>query len=534
MNPLYELISELRASWTRKRESEHRKRRERSRNRRLMIEPLEGRRLLAIVWANEFGVNDFDIYGNDEVYARDMVNRAMDDWDRVITDFNYDGDTNPNTTNSLNDTYTLTINAATLASPTTRAQTAIPNFDPNGLPTDTTITMDNDAAGNGWFFDSTPLDDAEFTGIANSFQASFVDSTAEGQSNRDDFYRTITHEIGHALGIFIGFGAIDQFQSLLGSFPSGESLFSFNNPNGQFDTEVTFTSSGGGHFFEGPPPSNLPNLPVHPNELMNPGRTVPPPGADPIPTTRQFISDLTVQVLADAYGYTVTLPSTLDTAHATLDSLSGTLLVQGLPGAVNETITIDTVGDDIRVVVGNTTELIPQVDVTQIVVAGNLDTDTITVDPQFDGMTQMVDYVVSSNEDSADAGTLGDGLVDLDPLVPGNQTALRAAVRDANSASSGSIYLPQGTYNLTLTSGGEQSNASANDLDITGNVTIVGAGAGLSLIDASFGATVNNNTRVFEVRPTGDLDISRLTVTGGGATRVLPGAADVNNFSLAA
>ncbi len=147
MNPLCELISELRASWTRKRESEHRKRRERSRNRRLMIEPLEGRRLLAIVWANEFGVNDFDIYGNDEVYARDMVNRAMDDWDRVITDFNYDGDTNPNTTNSLNDTYTLTINAATLASPTTRAQTAIPNFDPNGLPTDTTITMDNDTAG---------------------------------------------------------------------------------------------------------------------------------------------------------------------------------------------------------------------------------------------------------------------------------------------------------------------------------------------------------------------------------------------------
>ncbi len=71
-----------------------------SRNRRPMLEPLEDRRLLAIVWANEFGANGFDIYGNDEVYARDLVNRAMDDWDRVITDFNYDGDANPNTTNA--------------------------------------------------------------------------------------------------------------------------------------------------------------------------------------------------------------------------------------------------------------------------------------------------------------------------------------------------------------------------------------------------------------------------------------------------
>ncbi len=257
---------------------------------------------------------------------------------------------------------------------------------------------------------------------------------------------------------------------------------------------------------------------------MNPGRTVPPPGADPIPTTRQFISDLTVQVLADAYGYTVTLPSTLDTAHATLDELTGTLLVQGLPGAVNETITIDTVGEDIRVVVGNTTELFSQADVTQIVVAGNGGTDTITVASEYAAITQQVDYVVSSNEDAIDSGTLGDGLVDLDSAVPGNQTALRAAIQDANSAGAGAIYVPRGNYDLTLTGAG---GTTQGDLDIAGDVTIVGAGAGLTVIDANL-----LGDRIFEVQNGGTLNASRLTLTGGDVGVGSGGAIFVNRGTL--
>ena len=52
--------------------------------------------MLAIVWANEFGTgNDNpsfdDEYLDNEVVARQIVNRAIDDWNAVINDFNYDG-----------------------------------------------------------------------------------------------------------------------------------------------------------------------------------------------------------------------------------------------------------------------------------------------------------------------------------------------------------------------------------------------------------------------------------------------------------
>ena len=136
-------------------------------------------------------------------------------------------------------------------------------------------------------------------------------------------------------------------------------------------------------------------------------------------------------ILADAYGYGVELPSSKSTAHVTLDSQTGTLLVQGRTGGLNDAITIDTVGDDLRVQVNGTTERVPIADVTQIILARNGGTDTVTIDQAFTALVKEVDYVVSSNEDSADAGTVGDGIVDLDANVPGNQVALRAAVRDA-------------------------------------------------------------------------------------------------------
>ena len=514
---------------------------------------------MAITWANEFGTNGFGVYGDNEVYARALVKRAVADWDRVITDFNFDGDSDTLTTNALNDTYTLTINAGVLAVATRRAETSIPHFDPNGLPTDTTITMDNDGAGDGWFFDTTPLEDAEFTGIADEFQASFVDASTVGQAHQHDFYRTITHEIGHAMGIFNGIGAINQFQTLLGTFPSGEALFSFNNPGGQYAVNATFTSSGGGHLYEGPAPSSLPNLIIHHNDLMNPGRTV-PAGNNPAETVRQFISDLDAMILADAYGYTVTLPSDLTdftrvdpvtlevtdvfssgTAHIMLDPLTGTLLVQGLANdpfnltqRVDDTINITQVGDDIRVHLTYTPtgqdqrEFIRLIDasrVDQILVTGNGGNDTITF-PGLADLVQTVDYVVSSNLDRVEeiGQSTIDGIVDIGldvngnvvvgSVVPGNQTTLRAAIVEANARTGAqSIYVGRGVYDLTLAGTG---GTAQGDLDITSDVTIIGAGAGLTVIDA--GGVGGLNDRIFEVKSSSDLDLSLLTLTGGNST----------------
>jgi CSLREA domain-containing protein len=64
--------------------------------------------------------------------------------------------------------------------------------------------------------------------------------------------------------------------------------------------------------------------------------------------------------------------------------------------------------------------------------------------------------------------------------------ALREAIRAANATTgSDTIVLPAGTYLLTISGSGE-NNAMTGDLDIKGEVTINGAGAALTVIDANF------------------------------------------------
>ena len=562
---------------------------------RLRFEQLEDKRLLAIVWANEhdIGANDpqFNTYGLNEATARTIVNRAIDNWEAVITDFNYDGDNNPNTVNGLNDTYQLTVSAGTFAGGL-RAQTQFPAFI-NGQPISTTITMDDNGGGDvgdSWFFDTTPLDDVEFTGIADAFQASFVDATTVGQANHNDFYRTITHEIGHALGILIDVNGLDSgnfdvqnqqnglfFASpfppnnvdprlgaltyvgadqvgfgrtttlLLNGVPTP---FTIANELWQYtladNTTVTFTESGGGHFYEGVADPNVAGADQHLNELMNAGRTV-PAGNNPAETTRQFISDLDAMILADAYGYTVTLPSTLDSAHVMLDQYTGTLLVQGIRdangNAQNETFAIDRVtdanGDDIRVTVtrgGDTfVERVPYAEVTEILVHDNGHAgggnDPVTVNANVDQPWRLVDYVVSSNLDRLETAgqSTTDGIVDIGldangnvvvgSVVPGNQTTLRAAIVEANARTGAqSIYVGRGVYDLTLTGTG---GTTQGDLDIVSDVTIIGAGAGATVIDAG-----GLGDRIFDVATNQSLDLSHVTLTGGGVgTTGLHGAA---------
>ncbi len=547
------------------------------------VESLEERRLLAIDWVNQATNNFAAVYtaGDDAAIATALVARAISDWEAVITDFNYDNDNNPNTVNFLNDTYSLNISAGPIGG---RGRTGIDTFINAGAgnrPTSATITLDDNGGGgvgDNWFFDTTPQDDAEFIGIADAFQASFVDATIIGQARQNDFYRTITHEIGHAMGILLDSSLTDTNASVFdvttvnpdGSIvvaidptplspvvPNANDFFlgalnyvgidqvSRFNPNPVSDpdgsvaagngfnadeeiveyelwqytlannTTVTFTESGGGHFYEGVADPNVAGADQHLNELMNPGRVV-PAGNNPAETTRQFISDLTVQVLADAYGYAVTLPSTLDSAHTMLDDITGTLLVQGLPGAVIDTIDITVVGansDRVRVVVNNHAEEVPLAEVTQILISRNGGNDNITVAPELAHLRQDIDYVVSSNEDALEAvgQSTTDGIVDLSNIVPGNQTTLRAAIVEANAGTgTQSIYVGRGNYNLTLT--GNDNVAAVGDLDITGDVTIVGAGAGATVIDAT-----GLGDRVFEVLGGGSLDLSRATLAGGAS-----------------
>jgi hypothetical protein len=468
------------------------------------FEGLEDRRLLVanIVWANEFDANNpFDIqYSSNAVVARQLVNRAIANWETVIQDFNYDGDNNPATVNSLNNTFQLDVFAGAPGQISGRGSTSNITYS-NGKPNDADITLDDNGGGFGWYYDPTPLDDAEFTAIANSgatgtgaaFHASFVD-IAGGLS---DFYRTIVHEIGHAMGLASSspvFATTNPLMTFIGPDPLGlGNLYSFHDASGPYGVTATITTTNGRHLYEV----------NHPNDLMNDGRIV--PVGNPLETLRQWISDIDAQLLADAYDYGVVLPSTLNTAHVTLDSLTGTLLVQGgvtsQGVAQDDRIVIDTIGLDIRVRVNNSanvtyaTERVSASLVSKIVVAAGGD----TVAAAITGVrvpVHTVYWVVSSNEDALDPGPLGNAFVDLDKVVPGAQVGLRAAIQDATApaGSGGSIYVPRGRYRLTRTGTG---GIDQGDLDILKSTTIIGTGAGETIIDAGGDAGILD--RVFEV-----------------------------------
>jgi cyclophilin family peptidyl-prolyl cis-trans isomerase len=61
-----------------------------------------------------------------------------------------------------------------------------------------TIIIDQDAAGYGWFVDPTPGDDAEFTVAAGPYTLAAPQGTAA--ASRADLLTTVMHEMGHVLG----------------------------------------------------------------------------------------------------------------------------------------------------------------------------------------------------------------------------------------------------------------------------------------------------------------------------------------------
>jgi predicted outer membrane repeat protein len=130
--------------------------------------------------------------------------------------------------------------------------------------------------------------------------------------------------------------------------------------------------------------------------------------------------------------------------------------------------------------------------------------------------TRIVDssYSINTTSDTVDANP-GDGVA-RDSF--GN-TSLRAAIQEANALGVPTeITVPAGTYNLTITGSGD----NAGDLDITGDITIVGAGAGKTIVNASS----LTNERIFDVFDT--LNLSGVTLTGAdvssGVNGVVGGA----------
>jgi hypothetical protein len=59
------------------------------------------------------------------------------------------------------------------------------------------IELDDNAAGYGWYVDSTPGDDTEFTSATGPFE---VTASAGPASGRMDLLTVVMHELGHVIG----------------------------------------------------------------------------------------------------------------------------------------------------------------------------------------------------------------------------------------------------------------------------------------------------------------------------------------------
>ena len=126
---------------------------------------------------------------------------------------------------------------------------------------------------------------------------------------------------------------------------------------------------------------------------------------------------------------------------------------------------------------------------------------------------------VPTKSDTWDVVVAATSLADLPDTNPGDGLAqaitgafsLRAAVMESN-ASPGSdvVYLPAGVYQLSIGGIGEDG-AATGDLDVTGNLTIRGAGAGQTFIDGGL------LDRVFHVLPGASLTLEGVTVRRGFA-----------------
>jgi VCBS repeat-containing protein len=82
------------------------------------------------------------------------------------------------------------------------------------------VTLDLDAAGNGWFVDPTPGDDTEFGHAAGSTH--LVTDPTEAPAGHMDLLTTVMHEMGHQIGLDDLYSAQDSGDLMYGYLVTGE------------------------------------------------------------------------------------------------------------------------------------------------------------------------------------------------------------------------------------------------------------------------------------------------------------------------
>jgi Ca2+-binding RTX toxin-like protein len=338
-------------------------------NYRPRLELLEDRTLPAITWSNRLTATD--TFTSAE---RAVVDQALRHWDSLLVDFDNDPSNAPHTVNVTitgGSTSGLDLGGGILASSGSFTATAA------GLPSSSQIRIDASAGGNpaGWYIDPVPGDNAEFPDLLTRH-------AAEGGPPGQDLYAAVLHELAHAVGFTAGYA---RFASRLTADPPSGATRTYTGAGGL--TARFGPASGGTHL----DPAS------HPDDLMS--------GAGQPGATRALPSDVDVRLLADAFGYTVALPSTRQTFLANLNLTTGVLTIHGDPQVLHDTITLDRLGANLRVSVNGITATFAPGTLTAITVLAGAGNDIINVEPTLFGLGITVD------------GGSGDDTIHISPIA---------------------------------------------------------------------------------------------------------------------
>jgi hypothetical protein len=475
-------------------------------------EPLEVRRLLSTInWVNKgtgAGAGDTDdfnaMFGVNATAARNIVQRAIGDWERVISDFNGFAGRN---------TFDLTVDADAMAAGTA-ASTGSIVYDPNLKPESATVTLDDDAGGVGWYFDPVPgtgtnPDDSDFTTFITPWAADNASLSAR------DLHRTAVNAIGHAMGLASSAARLTSLETAAGDDPNS------TNPADELKTididfdgtaDYTLTTTGGRHLFEG---GGAYAGPVHPNEVMNPGRSLPGTGV-----RRQLISDTVATLLEDVFDYTITLPSRINTFYVNLNRAANTVTITGDMndnGSNADNIDLEVNGTKMSFEVNGTDEEIEGAEFTTIIVNAGAAADVIDVDQVLAGKTVSV-----NGEGGADAINIAPQFGDVDGDVLSDVTVDGGAGTDTLTFNDVNDPFGLDTYTITTNAVATGSRTFTHSLfetvRITGsnqpstyNIDSTGETYTLDIDAGSAGDTFNVGGDDYDSSIRADLDLA-----GGG------------------
>jgi len=91
-----------------------------------------------------------------------------------------------------------------------------------GEASGTTLRIDKDAGGNGWFIDETPSDDSEFSGIAGNGKSKVGIQMSDAAAKRVDLLTAVMHEMGHSLGLCDSYDPLRRRSLMYGFLTAGE------------------------------------------------------------------------------------------------------------------------------------------------------------------------------------------------------------------------------------------------------------------------------------------------------------------------